>query len=44
MIALLNRIKDAKVELKGDLAFVNSWEYFTQGTGSDVRSLKRTSR
>ena len=32
MIALLDRIKDSKVELKGDLAFVNEWEYFTQGT------------
>lgn len=37
MMALLQRIQDSKVELKGSLAFVNDWEYFTQGTPHGIK-------
>lgn len=31
MLALLQRIKDSNIVLKGDLEFVNDWEYFSLG-------------
>ena len=31
MLRLLRRIKDSDIKLKGDLAFVNDWDYFTEG-------------
>jgi hypothetical protein len=32
MLDLLAKIKQSKVVLKGDLEFVNNWEYFTKGS------------
>jgi hypothetical protein len=31
MLALLRKIKDSNVTLKGDLEFVNEWVYFSHG-------------
>lgn len=32
MLALLRRIEDLNITLKGDLDFVNEWDYFSDGT------------
>ncbi|KAI9670912.1 MAG: acid phosphatase pho5 [Caeruleum heppii] len=42
MLALLKRIRDSGVELQGDLAFVNTWEYFTQEPGKHLEQLTTT--
>ncbi len=45
MLDLLRRIKEANTTLRGDLEFVNDWEYFTNGrsghplVGNDLLSL-----
>ncbi len=31
MLQLLKRIRDLNVTLKGDLEFVNTWKFFTDG-------------
>lgn len=31
MLTLLQRIKDSNITLKGDLDFVNDWQYFSLG-------------
>ena len=31
MLTLLQRIKDSNITLKGDLEFVNDWQYFSLG-------------
>ena len=31
MLRLLRRIKDSNIKFKGDLAFVNDWDFFTEG-------------
>lgn len=31
MLDVLKRIKDANTTFRGDLEFVNDWEYFTEG-------------
>lgn len=40
MLDLLKRIKDANTTFKGDLAFVNDWEYFSSGKMPTLRSVQ----
>lgn len=42
MLALYQRIQDANVTLKGDLAFVNDWEFFTGEPGKTFENLVST--
>lgn len=39
MLDLLKRMRDANTTFKGDLEFVNDWEYFSNGQSS--RNLHR---
>lgn len=34
MLELVKRIRESGVKFKGDLEFVNNWEYFTDGIAS----------
>ncbi|KAI9879340.1 MAG: acid phosphatase pho5 [Pleopsidium flavum] len=42
MLDLLRRIKDANTTLKGDLEFVNGWEYFTDDPDKHLEQLTTT--
>ncbi|KAI9754503.1 MAG: hypothetical protein M4579_004673 [Chaenotheca gracillima] len=42
MLDLLRRIQDSATPLKGDLAFVNNWEYFTQEPSKHLEQLVNT--
>ncbi|KAI9882833.1 MAG: hypothetical protein M1823_005419 [Watsoniomyces obsoletus] len=42
MLALLQRIRDSGVTLKGDLEFVNDWSYFTQDPEKHLEQLTTT--
>ncbi|KAI9842419.1 MAG: acid phosphatase pho5 [Sclerophora amabilis] len=39
MLDLLKRIRESSVQLKGDLEFVNDWEYFTQDPSKHLEQL-----
>ncbi|KAL2820058.1 histidine phosphatase superfamily [Aspergillus granulosus] len=41
-LALLSRIKEAKVVLRGSLSFLNDWEYVTSNPEEDFDQLTRT--
>ena len=42
MLELYHRIKDSNVTLKGDLAFVNEWDFFTTEPAEHFESLVST--
>ncbi|KAL8942117.1 MAG: hypothetical protein Q9216_001842 [Gyalolechia sp. 2 TL-2023] len=42
MLDLLQRIKDSNITLKGDLAFVNDWEYFSLEPSAEHDQLTTT--
>ncbi|KAI9852798.1 MAG: acid phosphatase pho5 [Thelocarpon superellum] len=39
MLALLERIRTSKVQLSGNLTFVNDWEYFTKNPEKNLEQL-----
>ncbi len=40
MLTLLQRIKDSNITLKGDLEFVNDWQYFSLGQSDISRNYR----